>query len=157
MSYIKAVYLDLNRCNEDFIKGIELLERCSLSDAVELFQRACQSISVDHELFSKYHSFYGFSCLLNGKHEAIKICRNAVRSYPFDGDICMNLARAEIILNNRSAALDVIRTGLRYSENHEGLQKLKVKLGVRKRKPIPFISRNNPVSVALGKRMRKLR
>ena len=157
MSYIKAVYLDLNQCNDDFVKGIELLERSLLDEAAESFQRACQSISVDHEFFSKYHSFYGFSCLLNGEYEAIKLCRTAVRSYPFDGDICMNLARAEIILNNRSAALDVIRTGLRFSENHEGLQKLKIKLGVRKRKPKPFISRNNPINVALGKRMRKLR
>ena len=157
MAYIKAVYVDSNKCCEDFIKGTELLEQCLHKDASQCFQRACDSIPDSHSFFPKYHSYYGFSCVLSGEYEAIKICRSAVQLYPFDGDICMNLARAEIVLNNRIVALEVIHTGLRFSKNHEGLQKLKIKLGVRKRKVIPFISRNNPVNVALGKRMRKLR
>ena len=157
MSYIKAVYLDLNKCCDDFIKGTELLEQCSVNDAVEFFQRACDSIPYDHSLFPKYHSYYGFSCLLSGKNDAIKICRVAAKSYPFDGDICMNLARAEMFINNRKEAMDGIKVGLRFSQEHLGLQQLKIKFGVRKRKPIPFLSRSNPISVALGKRMRKSR
>ena len=157
MSYIKAVYLDLSQCCDDFIKGAELLEQCLVNDAAVCFQRACESVSESHSLFSKYYSYYGFSCLLNGEHEAINFCRQAVKSYPFDGDICMNLARAEMFLGNRNCALDVIKTGLRFSNEHAGLHQLKIKLGVRKRKPLPFLSRNNPISVALGKRMRKLR
>jgi len=157
VSYIKAVYLDLNQCCDDFIKGAEFLEQCLVNEAVGCFQRACESVSHGHSLFSKYYSYYGFSCLLSGQHEAIDLCRQAVKSSPFDGDICMNLARAEIFLENRNGALDVIKTGLCFSSEHAGLQKLKIKLGVRKRKPLPFLPRNNPVSNALGKRMRKLR
>ena len=157
MSYIKAVYFDLNECCDDFVKGIELLEGSSVHDASNFFQRACNSVSGDHRFFSKYHSYYGFSCLLSGKYEAIDLCRHAVKKYPFDGDICMNLARAEIMLNNRLEALSAINKGLRYSSDHSGLQKLQSKLGVRKRKPLPFLSRNNPISIALGKRMRKMK
>jgi len=153
--YIKAVYFDLNECCDDFVKGIELLEQSSIHDASDFFQRACDSVSGDHRFFSKYHSYYGFSCLLSGKYEAITLCRHAVEWSPFDGDICMNLARAEILLNNRFEALSVIKAGLRYSSNHTGLQQLQSNLGVRKRKPLPFLSRNNPISIALGKRMRK--
>lgn len=155
MLYIKAVYFDLNECCDDFVKGIELLEQSSIHDASQFFQRACLSVSADDPFFSKYHSYYGFSCLLNGKYEAIDLCRHAVKKSPFDGDVCMNLARAEILLNNRLEALSVIKKGLIYSSDHRGLQKLQSKLGVRKRKPLPFLSRNNPVSIALGKRMRK--
>jgi len=155
VSYIKAVYFDLNECCDDFVKGIELLEQSSIHEASNFFQRACHSVSGDHRFFSKYHSYYGFSCLLSGKYEAIDLCRHAVKKSPFDGDICMNLARAEILLNNRLEALSVIKAGLRYSSNHSGLQKLQLKLGVRKHKPLPFLSRNNPVSIALGRRMRK--
>ncbi|MCW9048099.1 MAG: hypothetical protein OQK46_08480 [Gammaproteobacteria bacterium] len=157
MSYIKAVYMDLNECCDDFVKGIELLEQSSIHDASNFFQRACHSVSGEHRLFSKYHSYYGFSCLLSGKSEAIDFCRHAVQKMPFDGDICMNLARAEIFLNNRLEALSVIKTGLQYSSNHGGLQTLQSNLGLRKRKPLPFLSRNNPISIALGKRMRKMR
>ena len=157
MSYIKAVYFDLNECCEDFVKGIELLEQSAINDASKYFQRACKSVSGDHKFFSKYHSYYGFSCLLSGSFDAIELCRHAVNKTPFDGDICMNLARAEILLNNRLDALDVISKGLRYSSNHDGLQKLQSNLGVRKRKPLPFLSRSNPISIALGKRMRKVR
>jgi len=155
--YIKAVYLNLNQCCDDFIKGAELLEQSLVKEAQELFRRASESVSESHRLFLKYQSYYAFSCLLNGEHEAIDICRNAVKVQPFDGDICMNLARAEIFLENRKGALSVIKTGLRFSQEHIGLQALRLKLGVRRRKPLPFLSRNNPVSTALGKRMRKLR
>lgn len=157
MSYIEAIYFDLNECCEDFVKGIELLEQSSIHDASKCFQRACDSVSDGHRFFSKYHSYYGFSCLLSGNCEAIELCRRAVKKMPFDGDICMNLARAEILLNNRLQALNVIKAGLRYSSNHGGLNELQLKLGVRKRKPLPFLSRNNPISVAFGKRMRRFR
>ena len=155
VSYIKAVYSDLNEYCDDFVKGIELLEQSSIKDASIFFKRACKSVSGDHRFFFKYHSYYGFSCLLSGKYEAIGLCRHAVNKTPFDGDICMNLARAEVLLNNRLEALSVIKSGLRYSSNHGGLMQLQLNLGIRKRKPLPFLSRNNSLSVALGKRMRK--
>lgn len=157
MSYVKAAYLDLSQCCDAFVEGTELLEQCLHREAVERFKFACDSVADDHNLFSKYYSYYGFSRLLSGNHESINVCRKAVNTYPFDGDICMNLARAEIFLKNRRAALDIIKEGLRFSQDHIGLQKLKNNLGVRRRKPLPFLPRDNPVSVALGKKMRKLR
>jgi len=155
VSYIKVVYLDLSQCCEAFIEGTKLLEQCLHDEAVDRFKFACDSVPKNHNLFSKYHSYYGFSRLLSGKHESIEICREAVDTFPFDGDICMNLVRAEIFLENRRAALDIIKMGLRYSQNHAGLHKLRNNLGVRKRKPLPFLPRNNSVNVALGRIMRK--
>jgi len=155
VSYIKAVYRDLNLCCKDFIKGVELLEQCSINDSVGYFKRACDSVANNSRFYSKYTSYYGFSLLLNGEDSAIEICRHAVKSAPLDGDIYMNLARAEIVLSNRIEALHVIDAGLKISADHDGLNALKRKLGVRTRKPLPLLARNNRLSAALGKKMRK--
>ena len=155
MSYINAVYQDLKYCCNDFIKGVEFLECYHIKESVTCFKRACESVSQGDRFYSKYKSYYGFSRLLSGDNAAIEICRVAVNSCPQDGDVCMNLARAEFVLKNRKAALGVIEVGLSHSAEHGGLNALKTKMGVRKRKPLPLLSRDNPISAALGKKMRK--
>ena len=155
MAYIKAVYSDLNQCCDEFVRGVELLEQCSINDSVQYFRRARDSVFESHQLHTKYTSYYGLSLLLNGNESAVDICRKAMLQTPADGDVCLNLARAEVFLSNRYAALKVIEKGLCFSSEHVGLKTLKVSLGVRNRKPLPFLSRANPVSTALGKRMRK--
>jgi len=155
VSYIKAIYFDLSQCSEDFVKGIEFLEQCSIEDSIACFKRACSSGSVSDRLFPKYQSYYGLSCLLSGDDEAITICRNLVSKCPYDADVCLNLARAEAFINNRKEALQVIDTGLAFSAHHDGLNAFKNKLGVRGRRFVPFLSRNNLVNVALGRLMRR--
>lgn len=155
MSYIKASYLDSNQYCGDFVKGLELLEQSSIADSIKFFKRACESVAGTDKFLPRYKSYYGLSCLLSGKKEAISLCRNAVKSYPSDGDICMNLARAEVFLDNRLEALNVIDAGLIFSSTHGGLKQLKIKLGIRARKPLSFLPREHPLNVALGKRMRK--
>lgn len=157
MAYIKAVYLELNQCCDAFIKGVELLEQCAINDSVNFFNRACTSVSKTHKNLPKYQSYYGFSCLLNGEKKAIELCRSAVQLSPFDGDIWLNLARAELFLNNRQAAVNVIKNGLRFSSAHDGLNLLKKNIGVRSKKAVPFFSRNSLVNTVLGKRMRRSR
>ncbi|VAW61102.1 hypothetical protein MNBD_GAMMA09-488 [hydrothermal vent metagenome] len=155
MPYIKANYLDTGSCCEAFVKGIELLEQSSIKASSACFKAAFESVAETHPLFSRYKSYYGFSLILSGEEAAIDLCRSAVKCQPSDGDVCMNLARAEFFLANRVNALSAVDSGLSFSAEHPGLQKLKVKIGVRRKKPLPFLSRDNPVSVALGKKMRK--
>ena len=157
MSYIKANYLDTDQCCEEFVKGIKLLEQSSIKESAAYFKHAFESVTESDQLFSKYKSYYGFSRLLNGDERAIDLCRSAVRQQPLDGDICMNLARAEFFLANRMRALSAVRSGLHFSAEHIGLQKLKVRIGVRSRNPLPFLPRDNPISIVIGKKMRKRR
>ena len=89
MSYIKTIYFDLSQCNEDFIKGIELLEQCLIEDSVSCFKSACNSGSVNDRLFPKYKSYYGLSSLLCGDDAAIVICRSIVEKCPYDADVCL--------------------------------------------------------------------
>jgi len=154
VSYIKAIYFDLSQCNEDFVKGIEFLEQCSIEDSVACFKKACNSNVVNDQLLPKYKSYYGLSCLLNGDDEAISICRSLVNICPHDADVCLNLARAEAFINNRKEALQAIDRGLVFSVHHDGLNALKSKLGVRGRRFVPFLSRNNLLNIALGRFIR---
>ena len=155
MSYIKAIYFDLSQCSEDFIKGIEFLEQCSIEDSVRCFKNACSSESVNDRLLPKYKSYYGLSCLLSGDAAAISICRNLVNKCPYDADVCLNLARAEYFLDNRKEAIQVIDQGLVFSAQHDGLNAFKSKLGVRGRRFMPFLSRNNMLNIGLGRFIRR--
>ena len=76
MSYVKAAYFDLASCNDEFKKGIEYLEQCSINEAIDCFQKACDQGSPSRQLVYKYHSYYGLSLLLSGNDNAIQICRN---------------------------------------------------------------------------------
>jgi len=155
VSYIKAIYFDLSQCSEDFVKGIEFLEQCSIEDSVACFKNACNSDSVSDQLFPKYKSYYGLSRLLSGDDDAISICRNLVNMCPYDADVCLNLARAEVFINNRKEALQAINKGLTFSAHHDGLNAFKSKLGVRGRKFVPFLSRDNLINIALGRLVRR--
>ena len=155
VSYIKAIYFDLSQCNDDFVKGIEFLEQCSVEDSVMCFKNACNSNVVNDQLLPKYKSYYALSCLLNGDEKAISICRNLVDICPYDVDVCLNLARAEAFINNRKEALQVIDRGLVFSAHHDGLKALKNRLGVRGCRFVPLLSRNNILNIALGKIIRR--
>ena len=152
--YIKSIYLDKSQCNDDFVKGIEFLEQCSVEDSVTCFKNACNSNVASDQLLPKYKSYYALSCLLNGDDEAISICRSLVNICPHDADVCLNLARAEAFINNRKEALQAIDRGLVFSVHHDGLNALKSKLGVRGRRFVPFLSRNNLLNIALGRFIR---
>jgi len=155
VSYVKAIYFDLSQCNEDFVKGIEFLEQCSVGDSVACFKNACNSSVVSDKFLPKYKSYYGLSCLLNGDVKAIYICRSLVNICPYDADVCLNLARAEAFINNRKEALQVIDRGLFFSAHHDGLNALKSKLGVRGPRCVPFLPRNNLLNIALGRLIRR--
>ena len=155
MSYVKAIYFDLSLCCDDFVKGIESLEQCLVEDSVVHFKSACNSVSVRDQFFPKYKSYYGLSSLLSGDESGMTVCRNIVKTSPFDADVHLNLARAEMFMTNRKAALEVIDQGLGFASRHPGLNDLKIRLGVRGMKYVPFLSRNHCLNIALGKLLRR--
>lgn len=155
MSYIKTIYFDVTPCCKDFIQGIEFLEQCAVSDSINCFKKACDSVATSDRLFPKYKSYYGLSCLLNGDDSGMEICRNLVSKCPYDADVCLNLARAEAFAANRREALYVVNKGLYFSAQHDGLNAFRQKLGIRGRKFVPFLPRNNRLNIALGKLFRR--
>ncbi len=155
MTYVRVGYLDFSQCCDDFIRGVEYLEQCLVEEASSCFRRALETVNESDSRFYRYRSYYGLTKVLCGDRASIDDCRKAASLYPFDGDIYMNLVRAEIFLCNRLNAVESIQEGLKYSSSHSGLQALQEKIGLRKRNPLPVLPRNNILNRFLGKWARK--
>ena len=155
MSYLKASYTDHSSCCDDFITGIQYLESRSIPAAVFSFRKACQSSCTTDQYQNKYLSYYGFARLLAGDFEGLRLCRDAVKLETRDGDVYFNLARAELFGNNRHLTIKAVEQGVLADQEHQGLKLLREKLGERRWKPVPFLSRKNPLNNLIGKCLRR--
>jgi len=90
------------------------------------------------------------------KHEGLELCRHAVTIEPFRPENYLNLAQLYLMVGNRRGALRALRDGLALDSDHRGLLELQSKLGVRRRPPIPFLSRTNPLNVLIGQLRHRL-
>lgn len=155
MAYLKAIYRDYSTCCKNFSDGIAYLQRRAIQDASQSFQLACDSISISHSLRNKYISYWGFARLLSGDIDGIKLCREAALKELSDGDVFLNLARAEFLLESRRRTIIALKQGLEVDAHHEGLWLMRNRLGIRKRKPLPFLQRAHPFNIKLGCFLRK--
>ena len=64
-------------------------------------------------------------------------------------ELYLNLARAYIAAGRRKLALDSLEQGMRYDKKGELANELR-SLGVRKRPPVPFLNRSNPINKYIG-------
>jgi tetratricopeptide (TPR) repeat protein len=62
----------------------------------------------------------------------------------------LNLGRAYLAAGRKKEATDVFAKGLAYDRNHVELKKEQQLLGVRKRPPVPFLSRSNLINKYIG-------
>jgi len=155
MSLLEATYNDYSHCCDNFKQGIEFLENRSISNANKSFQLAFKSINIDHALHNTYLSYSGLAKTLDGDLHGVDLCRQAVNSEYSNGDVFLNLARVEWFCENRKNTVVALQTGLDIDYQHGGLRLLQKKIGVRKRKPIPFLSRNHFINQKLGRIFRK--
>ena len=155
MAYLKAVYRDYSTCCKSFSDGIEYLQRRAIEEASRSFQLACDSVSAAHSFQNKYMSYLGFAQLLSGDIDGLKLCRKAALKENRDGDVFLNLARAEFLLDSRRRTVRALKRGLEIDSHHEGLWLMRNRLGIRKRKMLPFLQRSHPVNIKLGCLMRK--
>lgn len=156
MEYIYTYkYVKNSECSDEFQKGIEHFERDEIVAAAFGFELAYESVKRSDIINNKYASFCGLLRLLRGDHSGLILCRDAVRSEKRDADLFLNLARAEWFYRNRRKTVEAIFIGLDIDSNHLGLIKLHQELGVRKRKPLALLDRNNPLNVMFGRILRK--
>lgn len=113
-------------------------------------------------------SYYGYLTATVEKRydEGIKICQKALENI---GPIVslderfiytmfyLNLGRAYLAGGEKKLAIEAFTNGLKVDKNnHDLLWELK-KLGPRKKPPISFLSRNNPLNKYLGKLLSKFK
>lgn len=154
MTWLEAAYRDSSSCGEVFHKGIQYLNQRLISQAEKHFNRALNLASIEHPCLNKYVSYLGFVRVLIGDSESITLCREAADCEIRDGDIFLNLARAELFCDNRYAAIRAIKKGLSIDFTHAGLQELFSQIGRQRKNFVPFLSRNHPINSLIGRRLR---
>ena len=151
----RYTYKDNSLYCREFQQAAILFSNNSLDEAAHLFQLAYESVNLSDLYHNKYASFCGLLRVLRGDYGGLTLCRDAARSEYFDGDVFLNLARAERLLSSRKKAVAAINQGLSIDKNHPGLLKMQKELGVRQRNPIPVLSRQNYLNCMIGKILRK--
>lgn len=140
--------------------GISATKERRYTQALALFVKAygaTEGSTPDQK--SKYvegFSYYGL-CLAREQKKfrpAIDFCQKAIEIQFYNAEHYANLTRVYLAAGTRKRAVEILHAGLRALPNDQMLQNLQKELGTRSRPVIPFLSRNNPLNVALGKALR---
>ncbi|TAN40879.1 MAG: tetratricopeptide repeat protein [Nitrospirae bacterium] len=142
----------------DYFEEVQrLLKKGNGKSAIDLLEEALQKFPLDPFLLSY------FGCLTaivrNRPKEGIDICIDALRkldqTMPFGSEFFypvfyLNLGRAYIKSGNKQEAINALHQGLiNDPDNKDILWELK-KLGTRKKPPLPFLDRSNPINKYIG-------
>jgi len=155
MAPFQPVYEDFSSCCEEFVEGVTYLKDRAMPKAVTSFQQAYESVGRADVYHNKYASYCGLARVLSGDATGLGMCRHAAKSELHDGDVYLNLARAELFYENRKAVVVALKKGLQIDNRHPGLRQLREQLGIRSRSALPFLPRSHPLNHALGKLLRK--
>jgi tetratricopeptide (TPR) repeat protein len=155
--FVKGISQKQKTKSDYFEEVKKLLRKGNGKAAIGTLREALDKFPSDPFLMSY------FGCLVavveNNPKEGIKICQEAIvwirNSLPFGSEffypaLYLNLGRAFLKGNQRAEAFDAFQTGLNNDpDNHDLLWELR-KLGMRKKSPIPFLRRSNPVNKYIG-------
>jgi hypothetical protein len=146
------------RAEDSYARGVRALTRTRTREALALFETA---IEIERRNGAekpqpRYVSFYGL-CLALEKHrlhEGISFCREALAQEFYNPDLCCNLGRLLVMANKRKEGYAILCKGYRLQPNHPGIRAALRDLGQRRRPPLPFLSRANPINILLGRMTR---
>jgi len=133
-----------------------------------------QALKILKEAFEEFPqdpfimSYYGYMlATVEKKHPGgIKLCQKALeelntpatpRDKSLSAALYLNLGKTYLAAGQKKAAMTAFSNGLKIDRaNHDLLWELK-KLGTRKKPPIPFLSRKNPINKYMGLLISKLK
>ncbi|MEK7789204.1 MAG: hypothetical protein AAB283_04740 [Planctomycetota bacterium] len=133
-----------------------------------------EALNILREAVEEYHedplivSYYGcLTAVVDKKYtKGINICKKAMErldlAFPpitksAHATLYLNLGRAYVAGGEKKAALAAFNNGLKVDgANHDLLWEIK-KLGTRKKSPLPFLSRGNPINKYIGLLLAKLK
>lgn len=148
-----------DKCSDAFFSGLQAMQEADYPQAEQSFRAAYEMAEQTDACRDTYLSYYGLARLNGGDSCGIKLCRRALHNQQrkvciIDADIYENMVRAELQLDNRKAAIELLKHGLSQNPHHYGLRSLRLQLGVRRRSALPFLPRTHAVNQSLGQMMR---
>ncbi|MBE0427505.1 MAG: hypothetical protein IBX72_12785 [Nitrospirae bacterium] len=147
------------RLYKDYLEKIEsLIRRNKYTEAVQLLDDALEHYPNNPIIIS--YKGYLEAVVYKTYSEGKKICTEAFKiskeQMPlvevfFLSTLYLNLGRVFLLSNKKREAYDSFKKGLEFDSKNEHLLNELKKLGIRKKIPIPFLKRSNPLNKYLGK------
>lgn len=139
----------------EFQHALEGIEQCRRGEWNEGIGRLAKAAASAERGFMPglVFSYLGYGLALKEGRidEGLALCRHAVRLQLFEPENHLNLARTQLLGDDRSAAYRTVREGLRVDRHDKQLQALRKKLGERRKPTLGFLSRTHPINRALGR------
>jgi tetratricopeptide (TPR) repeat protein len=104
-------------------------------------------------------SHYGLCLALHRGRikEAAEFCTFGIDKDRFNADAYHNMARVWLAGRSRRKAVEAVQRGLALDSHHKGLRELQQRIGVRHSPVLPFLHRDNPLNVSLGRMRAKMK
>lgn len=160
-----AIILKESRKKTEYLDAAKkLLSRKNNSEALKILREAVEEYPKDPLIVS----YYGcLTAIVDKKYtNGINICKKAMERLDLTSPhiaksthatLYLNLGRAYVVSGGKKAALAIFNNGLKVDgANHDLLWEIK-KLGTRKKTPLPFLSRGNPINKYIGLLLTKLK
>lgn len=152
---------DLNSIPDEDLarRGRDFARRGQYALANEFLSEYCaralrQEKAIPGSVLAAYGLAVGLSADLK---EGIEICLRAVSSDRRNPEVYLSLARLHAQAGSRKKAIEAIERGLGFSVQNRELMELKKQLGQRQMPLLPFLSRDHPINVRLGRLFHRLR
>lgn len=155
--FTKACLKKRKKKTEYFNEAMDLLGAGRGLDALDLLRKGIEMYPGDPLLMSYCGCLYSIA---GKKHkEGIKMCRDAIKQldssvslekevyYP---SFYLNLGRAYLGAGKKRDAVSAFNLGLQADPKDQDIIKELKKLGSRRRQPIPFLKRSNPINKYMG-------
>ena len=141
-----------------FQRGLDALRSGRNLEALALFESA---LEVERRLGARtpqgrYLSYYGLCLARDGNQprEGAEFCRKAIAIEFFNADLFLNLGRALLLADRRKEAFNAFARGLSIHRAHQEILGELRRMGWRRRPVVPFLTREHPINVTLGKLLR---
>ncbi|MGE5172891.1 MAG: hypothetical protein ACM3MD_03585 [Betaproteobacteria bacterium] len=142
----------------DYLRAVKAnLRSGRQKDAFRLLQQAAIRYPDDPLILS----YYGcLQALVDKKYRSgVETCKKAIglmkKSKSFGEEVLypvfyLNLGRAYVAAGKKKDAIEAFNNGLQYDNSNHDLRKELRGMGVRKKPPVPFLDRSNPINKYIG-------